>query len=124
MEQRHLGAESWVTLDSVSNTVVLINDKVICENTVNLQFLSEAVSPSFDLLVVLVAPVEARGCRFGACVEADLSLDLNLASRPHCSIYESLNCPRVVFPDRVAILRDFLKVVFDFLLTSRKSEEV
>jgi len=80
MEQRNLGAESWVALDGVSNSVVLVYDKIICENPINLQLFSEAFSPGFDLLVVLVAPVEARSSRFGASVEADLALYLNLAS--------------------------------------------
>ena len=83
MEQRHLGAKSRVALDCVSNSVILVNDEVVCENSVNLQFLCESVSPGLDLLVIFVGPIEARGCRLCAGVETNFTVNLDLASRPH-----------------------------------------
>jgi len=59
VEQGDLRTESWIALDCVSNAVILVNDEIICENTVYLKFLSEAISPSLDLLVVFMAPVKA-----------------------------------------------------------------
>ena len=124
VEQRHLRAKSWVALDCVSNAVIFVDDEVIGKDSIDLQLLGEAVGPGLDLLVVLVVPVEAGGSRLGAGVETDLAANLNLASRPHCSINESLDCPWVVFCDRVAVLSDFLQVVLDGFVLGWESKKV
>lgn len=78
MEQGDLGAESWVALDCISDSIMLVNDEIICEHTVYFQILGEILIPNLYLFILLVVPVEARGCRVGASVQADLAVNLNL----------------------------------------------
>lgn len=80
MEQRNLRAKSWVALDCVSDSVVFVNDKIVGENSIELQLFCKAVSPGFDLLVILVGPVEARSGSLRAGIKADLPFNLYLAS--------------------------------------------
>ena len=71
-----------------------------------------------------MVPVEAGGSRLGASVETDLTANLNLASRPHCSINESLDCPWMVLCDRIAVPSDFLQVVLNGFVLGWESKEV
>lgn len=71
-----------------------------------------------------MVPVEAGGSRLGAGVETDLAADLNLASRPHCSINESLDCPWMVLCDWVTVPCDFLQVVLNGFVLGWESEKV
>ena len=79
IEQRDLRAKSWIALYCVSNSVMFVYDKIVGKYSIDLELLGEAITPSLDLLVILMAPVEARSGGFSAGVKTDFSVYYNLA---------------------------------------------